>query len=165
LFVGCTTQGNATELIIGIFGIFRGLDSLVKSSLTGSVIGNLLFVLGTSILVGGIRYEKQVFNKAAAHSSATMAVVCSMALLIPYAFARAQSLRFARRSTLTCRVRIIGLCSTRFRRMQWTAQSSSTASVCRCVLSTVLAPSSFLLLMPSLSLCVGVDPYVWPLLT
>jgi len=80
------TFGNATEMIIGIFGVFRNLDSLLKASLTGSIVGNILLVLGTSILAGGIKYEKQVFNKVAAGSSSTILVVCAMAMLIPATF-------------------------------------------------------------------------------
>ena len=48
------TFGNAAELIIALFALFRGLDDVVKASLTGSIIGNLLLVLGASLLAGGI---------------------------------------------------------------------------------------------------------------
>ena len=60
------TFGNAAELIIALFALFRGLDDVVKASLTGSVIGNLLLVLGASLLAGGMKYRVQRFNKTAA---------------------------------------------------------------------------------------------------
>src|SRR6185369_5011863 len=53
------TFGNATELIIGIFALREGLTEVVKASITGSIIGNLLLVLGMAILCGGYKKEKQ----------------------------------------------------------------------------------------------------------
>ena len=53
------TFGNAPELLIGVFAIREGLIEVVKASLTGSVIGNLLFVLGVAILAGGARHKTQ----------------------------------------------------------------------------------------------------------
>src|SRR5512133_1609092 len=55
--------GNAAELIITLFAIQRGLLDLVKASITGSIIGNLLFVLGMSILVGGVKNGVQSFDR------------------------------------------------------------------------------------------------------
>ena len=78
--------GNAAELILALFGCFRGLDDLVKSSLCGSMIGNILLVLGMSILMGGLRYKEQRFSKQAAHSEATMAIVAAVAFLVPAIF-------------------------------------------------------------------------------
>ena len=60
------TFGNAAELIIAVVALFRGLDEVVKASITGSIIGNLLLVLGASFLAGGHRYPVQRFNKTAA---------------------------------------------------------------------------------------------------
>ena len=60
------TFGNAAELIIALFALFKGLDEVVKASLTGSIIGNLLLVLGASLLAGGLRYPIQRFNQTAA---------------------------------------------------------------------------------------------------
>ena len=60
------TFGNAAELIIALFALFNGLDDVVKASLTGSIIGNLLLVLGASLLAGGLKYPTQRFNKTAA---------------------------------------------------------------------------------------------------
>jgi len=60
------TFGNAAELIIGIIALRRGLTGLVKASLTGSIIGNVLLVFGMCAFVGGIRYPVQRFNRTAA---------------------------------------------------------------------------------------------------
>ena len=61
------TFGNAAELIIALVALSKGLTGVVKASIAGSIIGNLLLVLGASILVGGLRYPKQTFNQTAAH--------------------------------------------------------------------------------------------------
>jgi Ca2+:H+ antiporter len=80
------TFGNAAELIIAAFALARGLDSVVKASLTGSVIGNLLLVLGASFLAGGIRYPVQRFNRTAVGAGASLMVLASMGLVIPAIF-------------------------------------------------------------------------------
>ena len=65
------TFGNAAELIIGLVALSKGFTGVVKASITGSIIGNLLLVLGASILAGGLRHPKQTFNQTAARVSAT----------------------------------------------------------------------------------------------
>ena len=80
------TFGNAAELIIAGIALFRGLDMVVKASITGSVIGNLLLVLGASLLAGGIKYPVQKFNRTAANSGATLMVLAAVALMIPALF-------------------------------------------------------------------------------
>ncbi len=77
------TFGNATELIIGLFAIQAGLVEVVKASLTGSIIGNLLLVLGGSMLVGGFKYKKQKFNKTAVLVSASTLLLAVIALVMP----------------------------------------------------------------------------------
>ena len=64
------TFGNATELIIAIFALQRGLVEVVEASITGSIVSNILFVLGLSFLVGGWGKEKQIFNRTAAGTNA-----------------------------------------------------------------------------------------------
>src|SRR5262245_46368601 len=64
--------GNAAELIIALFALGAGKTELVKASITGSIIGNVLLVLGLSILAGGLRYERQTFNRTAASLGATL---------------------------------------------------------------------------------------------
>jgi Ca2+:H+ antiporter len=80
------TFGNAAELIIALFGLFRGLDEVVKASLTGSILGNLLLVLGASVLAGGIRHPVQRFNKTAAGIGGTLMVLAAAGLLVPALF-------------------------------------------------------------------------------
>src|SRR3954463_16558944 len=66
------TFGNAAELIIAIMGLQGGLYPVVKASLTGSVIGNILRVPGPSVLAGGIRFDRQTFNVTAARAQGTL---------------------------------------------------------------------------------------------
>ena len=63
------TFGNAAELIIAGIALSKGLTNVVKASITGSIIGNVLLVLGLSILMGGTKYKKQCFNRTAATRS------------------------------------------------------------------------------------------------
>ena len=81
------TFGNATELIISIFALQAGLIEVVKASITGSIIGNLLLVLGMSMFVGGWGREKQKFNKAASMAGGATLLLAVIALVIPAIFA------------------------------------------------------------------------------
>jgi len=80
------TFGNAAELIIAIVALRAGLIDLVKASITGSIIGNLLLVFGASALWGGLRVQSQKFNRTAAGLSATLLVLSAVALFIPAIF-------------------------------------------------------------------------------
>jgi Ca2+:H+ antiporter len=80
------TFGNATELIIGILALHAGLSEVVKASITGSIIGNLLLVLGTAILCGGWKKEKQTFNATAAKAGGSVLLLTVVALVIPAIF-------------------------------------------------------------------------------
>ncbi|OPH53048.1 calcium/proton exchanger [Paenibacillus ferrarius] len=81
------TFGNAAELIIAIFLVKDGMFEVVKASLTGSIIGNLLLVLGLSIFAGGLKFKEQSFNvKLASHNSSLM-ILGVIALFIPAIFA------------------------------------------------------------------------------
>lgn len=81
------TLGNATELIIAIFAIRAGHISVVKASLTGSILGNLLLVLGLSIVAGGAKYETLRFSRTAASANSTMLMIAVTALVMPAIFA------------------------------------------------------------------------------
>jgi len=83
------TFGNLAEMIIAIFAVRAGLLEVVKASLTGSILGNLLFVGGLSMLVGGWKRDSQKFNQLATEASAGQMVVAVAALLIPALFFRA----------------------------------------------------------------------------
>lgn len=80
------TLGNAAELIITIFALSRGLLELVKASIVGSILGNLLLVAGLSLLLGGLKNGRQTFNQRQAGVNATMLVLAFMALAIPSLF-------------------------------------------------------------------------------
>ena len=84
----CSTRhsANAAELILALFALGRGLDSVVKASLTGSIIGNLLLVLGASLLAGGLKYPVQRFNRTAAAVGSTLLALASIGLIIPAMF-------------------------------------------------------------------------------
>lgn len=78
--------GNAAELIIALIALRAGLIDVVKASITGSIIGNLLLVLGLSIFSGGLRHKQQRFNKTAARASCTALILAAAALVIPSVF-------------------------------------------------------------------------------
>jgi Ca2+:H+ antiporter len=80
------TLGNAAELIITFFAIRAGLLELVKASITGSILGNLLLVMGASLLFGGLRHGTQRFNRSQAGLDATMLILAVIALVIPSIF-------------------------------------------------------------------------------
>ncbi len=80
------TFGNATELIISFFALKAGLFDVVKSSIAGSVIGNILLVLGASMLFGGIKHKNQKFNKKVVEMSSSMLLFAVIGLCIPAVF-------------------------------------------------------------------------------
>jgi Ca2+:H+ antiporter len=80
------TFGNLPELLIALFALREGLHEVVKASIIGSVISNVLLVLGASMLVGGLRRERQLFNATAARAQATMLILASAALVMPAIF-------------------------------------------------------------------------------
>jgi Ca2+:H+ antiporter len=80
------TFGNAAELIIAVIALSKGLTSVVKASITGSIIGNILLVLGLSILCGGTKYSEQRFNPTGARTSAISLSLAAIALVIPTVF-------------------------------------------------------------------------------
>ena len=80
------TFGNAAEMIIAFQGLRAGLSEVVKASLTGSILGNVLLVFGASVLAGGLKYPHQKFNKTAATMSATLMALSAIGLLVPALF-------------------------------------------------------------------------------
>ena len=78
--------GNAAELIIAIIAIRAGRMELVKASIIGSILGNILLVMGLSILVGGIKNGVQKFNRSHAGLDATMMILAVIALSVPSFF-------------------------------------------------------------------------------
>jgi Ca2+:H+ antiporter len=82
------TLGNAAELIITVTAVQAGLLELVKASITGSIIGNLLLVLGFAFVVGGVRHGTQIFNKVNAGRNAILLVLAVVTLIIPSVFSQ-----------------------------------------------------------------------------
>lgn len=80
------TFGNAAELIIAGIALSKNLPGVVKASITGSIIGNILLVLGFSMLLGGTRHKEQTFNKAGARTSVISLSLAAIALIIPTVF-------------------------------------------------------------------------------
>jgi Ca2+:H+ antiporter len=80
------TFGNAAELIIALAAMRAGLHDVVKASIAGSIIGNILLVLGAAMLAGGVRHPEQNFNAAGARSQATMLTLAAIGLISPAAF-------------------------------------------------------------------------------
>ena len=80
------TFGNAAELIIALAALQRGLHGVVKASLTGSILGNILLVLGAAFAAGGWRRECQRFHASAARSQSTMLLLAAVALVVPAAY-------------------------------------------------------------------------------
>ena len=80
------TFGNAPELIIALFALGQGLHEVVKASIIGSIIGNILLVLGAAMLAGGIGREKQTFSKTTASVQTSMLLLAAAALIMPAIF-------------------------------------------------------------------------------
>jgi Ca2+:H+ antiporter len=80
------TFGNAAELIIALAALRAGLYDVVKATIAGSIVGNILLVLGGAMLAGGMRYPEQHFNLPGARAQATMLTLAAIALVIPAAY-------------------------------------------------------------------------------
>lgn len=80
------TFGNAAELVIALAALRHGLYDVVKASIAGSIIGNILLVLGAAMLAGGLRFRSQQYNITAARSQATMLLIAAISLVIAGAF-------------------------------------------------------------------------------
>jgi Ca2+:H+ antiporter len=80
------TFGNAPELIIALFALGEGLHEVVKASLVGSILGNILLVMGAAMLVGGISRDRQKFDSTAAQAQSLMLLLASVALIMPAIF-------------------------------------------------------------------------------
>jgi Ca2+:H+ antiporter len=80
------TFGNAPELIIALFALGQGLHEVVKASIVGSIIGNVLLVLGAAMLAGGVGREKQTFSRTSASIQTSMLLLAVAALVMPAIF-------------------------------------------------------------------------------
>jgi Ca2+:H+ antiporter len=77
------TFGNAPEIIIAFFALREGLQEVVKASLIGSILGNILLVMGLAMLVGGLKRRRQTFNPTAAGVQSSMLLLAAVALVMP----------------------------------------------------------------------------------
>ncbi|MFL5843889.1 MAG: calcium/proton exchanger [Solirubrobacteraceae bacterium] len=77
------TFGNAPELIIALFALNAGLHEVVKASIIGSILGNVLLVLGAAMVVGGAKRDKQTFSASAATAQSAMLLLAAAALIMP----------------------------------------------------------------------------------
>jgi Ca2+:H+ antiporter len=80
------TFGNAPELIIALFALSKGLQEVVKASIVGSILGNILLVLGAAMLAGGIGRDKQTFSRTGASVQTSMLMLAAAALIMPAIF-------------------------------------------------------------------------------
>jgi Ca2+:H+ antiporter len=102
------TFGNVAELIISIFLILRGELDVVRASLVGSIIGNLLLVLGLSLLVGGLKHKEQRFSAAAAGVHSTSLTIAVAGLLMPALFVLTEGHhQFVERETVSVVVALV----------------------------------------------------------
>src|SRR4051794_15759577 len=80
------TFGNAPELIIALFALNEGLQEVVKASIIGSIMGNILLVLGAAMFVGGLRRDEQEFRSTSASVQSSMLLLAAAALIMPAIF-------------------------------------------------------------------------------
>jgi Ca2+:H+ antiporter len=106
------TFGNACELIIALFALRAGLIEVVKASITGSILGNVLLVMGASMVVGGLKHEVQSFNKMTALTASTMLTIVAFSLMMPAAlhhFSGVESARINQNLALAISVVLMAL--------------------------------------------------------
>jgi Ca2+:H+ antiporter len=80
------TFGNAPELIIALFALNEGLQEVVKASIIGSILGNVLLVMGAAMFFGGLRRDRQIFNATGASVQSTMLMLAATAMIMPAIF-------------------------------------------------------------------------------
>jgi Ca2+:H+ antiporter len=80
------TFGNAPELIIAFFALNEGLQEVVKASLIGSILGNILLVMGAAMFIGGRKRDRQYFDRTAANVTALMLLLAVVAMIMPALF-------------------------------------------------------------------------------
>ncbi|KQO04565.1 calcium/proton exchanger [Paenibacillus sp. Leaf72] len=101
------TFGNAAELIIAFFLVKEGLFDMVKASITGSIIGNLLLVLGLSLLAGGLKFKQQHFNQQLAQHNSTLMLLAVIGLFVPAIFVGAEHFTMEKDHFLSLSVAVI----------------------------------------------------------
>jgi Ca2+:H+ antiporter len=87
------TLGNLTELIIALAALHAGQYVLVKASIAGAIVTNILFMLGVSLLIGGLKHRVQEFNRNTARLQASLLFVATIAVLVPSVLADADTVK------------------------------------------------------------------------
>ncbi|GBF76246.1 calcium/proton exchanger [Paenibacillus sp. 598K] len=105
------TFGNAAELIITLFLVKEGLFDMVKASLTGAIIGNLLLVLGASVLLGGLKFKQQRYNVEVAGHNASLMIMAVIGLFVPAVFVASEQFSVQKDQQLSLAVAAILLVS------------------------------------------------------
>ena len=108
------TFGNAAELIIALAALRAGLHDVVKASIAGSIVGNILLVLGAAMLAGGLHRSEQHFNAAGGRSQATMLLLAAIGLILPAAFQAAAGSPSRGSASSVCRFPSCSFWSIRF---------------------------------------------------
>ncbi|MFL5833321.1 MAG: cation transporter, partial [Solirubrobacterales bacterium] len=80
------TFGNFPELVIALFALREGLQEVVKASIVGSILGNILLVMGAAMLAGGLGRDRQFFDRTAANVQSLMLLLAAVALVMPAIF-------------------------------------------------------------------------------
>jgi Ca2+:H+ antiporter len=101
------TFGNAAELIIAIMAMRKGLHPVVKASLTGSIIGNILLVLGAAVVSGGVKHKEQRFNAVGARAQSTLLMLAAIGLIMPAAFHYLAAPRVQREGSLSLEISVV----------------------------------------------------------
>ena len=82
------TFGNAPELIIALVALKAGYLDMVRASLVGAILANLILAMGIAFLTGGLRFHEQKFNPTAARAYGTMMFLAAVSMIVPSAFSR-----------------------------------------------------------------------------
>lgn len=101
------TVGNLPELMMGLFSIRYGMIPMVKSAVIGSIIGNMLLVLGISIFFGGIKYKEQNFNKIVARTNFSMLLLAMSAIIVMASLNRYSTLTMEMAASVSLKVAIV----------------------------------------------------------
>jgi len=101
------TIGNLPELMMGLLSIQYGMIPMVKASVIGSIIGNILLVLGISIFFGGIKYKEQVFNKLTARTNFNMLLLAMSAIIVMTSLNKYSTLTITSASKISVKVAIV----------------------------------------------------------